>query len=67
MYKRVTGEEPRMWGDAMIGFGKYHYYKLERSALDGDWSLAALSQREQNVTLYFMSGFDTFSLNSWLN
>ena len=59
MYKRVTGEQPRMWGDAMIGFGKYHY-KSERSTQEGDWPLAAFSPRKQNLTLYFMSGFDTF-------
>ena len=59
MYKRVTGEEPRMWGESMIGFGKYHY-KSERSTQEGDWPLAAFSPRKQNLTLYFMSGFDTF-------
>ena len=59
MYKRVTDEEPRMWGDAIVGFGKYHY-KSERSTQEGDWPLAAFSPRKQNLTLYFMSGFDTF-------
>ena len=58
MYKRVTGAEPRMWGESMIGFGKYHY-KSERSTQEGDWPLAAFSPRKQNLTLYFMSGFDT--------
>jgi Domain of unknown function (DU1801) len=59
LYKRVTGEEPRMWGDAIVGFGKYHY-KSERSTQEGNWPLAAFSPRKQNLTLYFMSGFDTF-------
>jgi Domain of unknown function (DU1801) len=59
MYKRVTGEQPRMWGTSMIGFGKYHY-KSERSTQEGDWPLAAFSPRKQNLTLYFMSGFDEF-------
>ena len=59
MYKRVTGEQPRMWGVSMIGFGKYHY-KSERSTQEGDWPLAAFSPRKQNLTLYFMSGFDEF-------
>ena len=59
MYKRVTGAEPRMWGESMIGFGKYHY-KSERSTQEGDWPLAAFSPRKQNLTLYFMSGFETF-------
>jgi hypothetical protein len=59
MYKRATGEQPRMWGTSMIGFGKYHY-KSERSAQEGDWPLAAFSPRKQNLTLYFMQGFDEF-------
>jgi len=59
MYKRVTGQEPRMWGASMIGFGKYHY-KSERSTQEGDWPLAAFSPRKQNLTLYFMSDFDSF-------
>ena len=58
MFRRVTGEEPRMWGTSMIGFGKYHY-KSERSTQEGDWPLAAFSPRKQNLTLYFMQGFDT--------
>jgi Domain of unknown function (DU1801) len=59
MYKRATGEQPRMWGTSMIGFGKYHY-KSERSTQEGDWPLAAFSPRKQNLTLYFMQGFDEF-------
>jgi hypothetical protein len=59
LFRRVTGQEPRMWGTSIIGFGKYHY-KSERSNQEGDWPLAAFSPRKQNLTLYFMSGFDTF-------
>jgi hypothetical protein len=59
MYMRATGEQPRMWGTSMIGFGKYHY-KSERSTQEGDWPLAAFSPRKQNLTLYFMQGFDDF-------
>ncbi|MDX2775815.1 DUF1801 domain-containing protein [Streptomyces caniscabiei] len=51
MYKRVTGEAPKMWGPSMIGFGMYHY-KSTRSAQEGDWPLAAFSPRKQNLTLY---------------
>src|SRR5215203_3499232 len=59
MYKRVTGAEPRMWGESMIGFGKDHY-KSERSTQEGDCPRAACSPRKQDLTLYCMSGFDTF-------
>ena len=51
LYKRVTGQEPKIWGSSMIGFGMYHY-KSQRSAQEGDWPLAAFSPRKQNLTLY---------------
>lgn len=59
LYKEVTGQEPKMWGSAIIGFGQYHY-KSQRSRQEGDWPLAAFSPRKQNLTLYFMPGFDGY-------
>lgn len=53
IYKRVTGEKPKMWGSSIIGFGQYHY-KSERSSQEGDWPLAGFSPRKQNLTLYVM-------------
>ena len=23
--ERVTGEQPRMWGSSIVGYGRYHY------------------------------------------
>lgn len=57
MFKRVTGEKPKMWGPSIIGFGQYHY-KSERSKQEGDWMLTGFSPRKQNLTLYVISGFD---------
>lgn len=56
LFEEVTGEKPTMWGDSMIGFGKYHY-KSERSSQEGDWPLTGFSPRKANLTLYLMSGF----------
>jgi hypothetical protein len=54
LFKDVTGEKPIMWGEAMIGFGMFHY-KSERSTQEGDWPLVAFSPRKQNLTLYVLS------------
>ena len=54
----VTGEKPKMWGDSIVGYGRYHY-KYE-SGREGDWFLAGFSPRKQNLTLYIMSGFDQY-------
>lgn len=55
LMKRVTGEDPVMWGPSIIGFGSYHY-KYE-SGREGDWFVAGFSPRKQALTLYIMSGF----------
>lgn len=59
IYSEITHEKPKMWGASMIGFGQYHY-KSERSTQEGDWPLVGFSPRKQNLTLYFMPGFDNY-------
>lgn len=58
MLRRITGEEPAMWGDSMVGFGEYHYrYATGRA---GDWFRIGLAPRKQSLTLYLMDGFDGY-------
>jgi hypothetical protein len=59
MFTRLTGEQPKMWGTSIIGFGQYHY-KSERSKQEGDWPLTGFSPRKQNLTLYIMLGFKNY-------
>ena len=60
VFKRITGEQPKMWGTSIIGFGQYHY-KSERSQQEGDWPLIGFSPRKQNLTLYIMPGFNDYT------
>lgn len=60
LYTTVTGEPARMWGSSIVGFGSYHY-KSERSSQEGDWMRVGFSPRKQNLTLYFMDGFEHHS------
>lgn len=60
MFTRLTGEEPKMWGPSIIGFGKYHY-KSERSRQEGDWMLTGFSPRKQNLSVYIMPGFNDYA------
>jgi hypothetical protein len=55
--QEATGCEAKMWGDSMIGFGKYHY-KSERSKQEGDWFLVGFSPRKAAISLYVYSGCD---------
>ena len=59
LMKKVTGNEPEMWGDSIVGFGNYHY-KYE-SGREGDWFVTGFSPRKQSLTLYIMSGFDEYN------
>lgn len=58
LMKEVTGEEAKMWGDSIIGFGSYHYKYA--SGREADWFLTGFAPRKQSLTLYIMSGFDEY-------
>ncbi len=62
--EEITGEEPKMWGPAIIGFGKCHY-KYE-SGREGDMPKTGFSPRKQNLTLYLGKGPDYEELLSGL-
>ncbi|CAN5178781.1 hypothetical protein BH11PAT1_BH11PAT1_3050 [soil metagenome] len=57
LFEKVTGEKPVMWGESIVGFGKYHY-KSKKSSQEGDWFLVGFSPRKQNLTLYILHGND---------
>lgn len=56
LMREVTGAEPQMWGESIVGFGSYHYRYA--SGREGDWPLTGFSPRKQNLTLYLSYGFE---------
>lgn len=52
----LSGEEPKMWGASLIGFGEYHY-KYD-SGREGDWFRVGFAPRKANMAIYIISGFD---------
>lgn len=54
----ITGEQPKMWGSSMVGFGSYHYKYA--SGREGDNFLVGFSPRKDNLTLYIMGGYDQY-------
>lgn len=48
--RRVSGEEPVMWGPTMIGFGTYHY--RYDSGHEGDAFIMGLSPRAASMSVY---------------
>jgi hypothetical protein len=56
--REVTGKEPEMYGDSIVGFGRIHYkYETGR---EGDMPMVAFSPRKQSLTLYIISEDEEF-------
>ncbi|WP_025725396.1 DUF1801 domain-containing protein [Acholeplasma granularum] len=55
--EKITDQPPKMWGETMIGFGKYHY-KSSRSSQEGDWPLIGFSPRKAKISLYIFTGLE---------
>lgn len=56
--EKATKSKAKMWGNAIVGFGDYHY--VYESGREGDWFLTGFSPRKQNLTLYMVGGFNQF-------
>ncbi len=54
MMQQATGEKPKMWGAAIIGFGNVSL-KYE-SGRELDWFKIGFSPRKQSITLYGLIG-----------
>ena len=50
MLAEVTGEQPVMWGQSIIGYGSYR-------GPTGDWPIVGFSPRKANLVLYVL-GFE---------
>lgn len=55
---RLSGDEPRMWGSSIVGFGEYTY--TSGSGKPSTWMKIGFSPRKQSLTLYIMDGFDDY-------
>ena len=56
LMRRVTKQEPRMWGPSIVGFGSYHY-KYD-SGHEGDSALAGFAVRGSELVVYIAPDFD---------
>lgn len=56
LMRKVTKQEPRMWGPSIIGFGRYHYKYA--SGHQGDSALAAFAARGRELVVYLAPAFE---------
>ncbi|OFI36540.1 hypothetical protein BIU82_13685 [Arthrobacter sp. SW1] len=52
LMRKVTGQEPVMWGPSIVGFGQYHY--RYESGREGDSAAVGFSPRKANLALYVL-------------
>jgi hypothetical protein len=53
LFRKVTGEEPKMWGPTIVGYGQYHY-KYD-SGHEGDICRVGFSPRKARHSLYLLN------------
>ena len=53
LLKGVTGEEPKMWGPSIVGFGSYHY--RYDSGREGDSCLTGFAVRSKDLVVYLVA------------
>lgn len=56
--QEVTAKRAMMWGDSIVGFGRYHYKYA--SGREGDSFVTGFSPRKQNFTIYIMPGYTDY-------
>ena len=56
LMRKVTRQEPRMWGPSIVGFGSYHYKYA--SGHEGDSALAAFAARGRELVVYIAPDFE---------
>lgn len=58
LMSEIAGMTPTMWGENMIGFGRYHYKYA--SGREGDYFLTGFSPRKSSMSIYIIPGFKSY-------
>jgi hypothetical protein len=56
MMADLSGEQARMWGSSIVGFGRYDY--TYTSGHSGSWARIGFSPRKSSLSVYLMPGFE---------
>lgn len=57
LFERVTKRNAVMWGDSIVGFGRYEYTNTKGTY---SWLMTGFSPRKQNSTIYVLQDFEDF-------
>ena len=64
LFKKVTGQSPKMWGPSIVGYGSYRY--TYESGRTGEAPLAGFAIRGRELVVYLADGEEQGSLLSKL-
>lgn len=53
MMERITGDQPKMWGSAIVGFGN-EVYTSPATGREVDWMKIGFAPRKGNLSLYVL-------------
>lgn len=53
LFRKITKQEPKMWGPSIVGFGSYHY-KYE-SGREGDMCATGFAARKNELVVYLVA------------
>lgn len=59
IFKECTGLKPKLWGESIVGFGEYTYYRSNGD--EGQFMACGFSPRKSGPTLYIMPGYQDYS------
>ena len=58
LFRDITGWDPQMWGDSLIGYGRYDY--RYRSGREGSFFATGFSPRKTALSIYIMPGYKDY-------
>lgn len=58
LFRDATGFEPQMWGDSIVGYGRYDY--TYASGHGGSFLATGFSPRKSALSIYIMPGYADF-------
>ncbi len=56
LMRKITKEEPKMWGPTIVGFGTYHY--RYESGREGDACRTGFAARNKSEVVVYLAGLD---------
>ncbi|MFC3612348.1 DUF1801 domain-containing protein [Lutimaribacter marinistellae] len=58
VFRDATGFVPQIWGEGIVGYGRYHYHYA--SGREGDFLATGFAPRKARHSIYIMPGYADF-------